>query len=108
MPKHDNVSDLQSTDAEFECCRYTVSVSVRRVGRHDVRYVTDNKKFAGPRVKNDFRRNAEVATTDDHDLRGLSAFGKAPVAVLLVAESADEKGAISVDQLLRKCHGGRS
>jgi len=34
----------------------------------------------------------------------LSAFGKTLVAVLFVTEPADEKGAISVDQFLRKCH----
>src|SRR5262249_57245019 len=104
MPEHDNVSDLEGTDAEFERCRHTVSVPVRRVRRHDIRHVTDNEKLAGPRVKNDFRRNAGVATADDNDLRRLPAFGKTPVAVLLVTEPTDEKGAISIDQLLRKCH----
>src|SRR5262249_15549161 len=104
MPEHDRVYDLEAAAADSERCRHTVSVPVRGVRRNDIRNVTDNEKPAGPSVKNDFRRHAGVATADDHDLRGLPAFGKTPVAVLLVTEPTDEKGAISIDQLLRKCH----
>src|SRR5262245_30201125 len=104
MPEHDNVSDLEGTDAEFERCRHTVSVPVRRVRRHDIRHVTDNEKLAGPRVKNDFRRHAGGATADDHDLRGLPAFGKTHLAALRVTEPTDDEGGIPTDQVLRKCH----
>ena len=40
-----------------------------------------------------------------NDLRRLPALGEPPIAVLFVTQTANEKGAVSVDQLLGKWHG---
>src|SRR5262245_10801692 len=105
VPEHDDVPDFEGADAKFERGRNAVGTLVRSIGRHNVRDVANGEQFARTRIKNDFRGYPRVAAADHHDLRGLPAFGKASIPILFVTKAANEKGAVSVDQLLRKWHG---
>ena len=97
--------DFEGANAKLERGRNAVGTLVRGIGRHNVRHIANDEQFARTRIKNDFGGYPRVAAADHHDLRRLPAFGEAPIPILFVTQPANEKGAVSVDQLLGKWHG---
>jgi hypothetical protein len=104
MAEHDDVLHVERGDAEFERGRNAVSMTVGGVGRHDVGDVAHHEQLARASVKNDFRQDTRVATADHHGFRRLSGFRQFAIAILLAAQTAVEKGAISFDKAVRKRH----
>ncbi len=60
------------------------------------------KSLARPRIENDLRRYARVATADHHDLRRLPAFRKLLIAALFFAQTATEKGGVAFEKAIGK------
>ena len=98
---------LRASTPNSSTARNAVGTLIPSIRRRNIRHVADNEQFARTRIKNNFRGYPRMAAADHHDLRRLSAFGEAQIAILFMTQSADGKGAVWFDQLLWKWHGTR-
>ncbi len=96
--------DLQRRDPEFQRGGNAVGMPVGRIGRHDVRHVADDEQFTRAGVEDDFGRNPRVAAADHHHVGRLPGFRERAIAILLAAQMAVEKDAITFNKTLRKRH----
>jgi hypothetical protein len=98
MAEHDNVRDLEHLHGEFKRREYAVAGAVRRIGRHQVGDVAHHEQLARMGIEDHLRRDAGIATADDHDGGRLSALGELAKTVALDRHASGEKIAIAVDE----------
>jgi len=66
MAHDDNMLHTKRVHREFECGARRVALTIRRVGRYQIRHVTHDEQLAGTCIKNRFGCRAAVAAGNDH------------------------------------------
>jgi len=102
VAEHDDVLYPQRPHRIFQRRRNAMRAAIGRIDRHQIGDVAHHEQFAGAGIENHLRRHPGIAAADHHHVRRLAAFGQFAIAGLFGRQPLRRKGAVAIEQMLRK------